>query len=93
VRAFIVGPGVKGFLVEDGKHAGQKATKVDYVTAKTTCFEETDVLFHPSGKVGRHGPASQTLAGHYAAEGYVGFLRPGKVLIVPASQTQEVDAA
>lgn len=93
MREFVVGPGVKAILVEDGEHAGQKAAKKDIVTRKTTRFTESDVLFHPSGTVGPHGPTSQTLAGHYAAEGFVGFLHPGKVLIVPATAVRESGAA
>jgi hypothetical protein len=86
---FVVGPGVKGRIVLDGKYAGQKAEERDYTTRRTSEFSDKDVLFHPSGQVGKYGPNSQTLAGHYAAEGFVGFSGPGMVLIVPASDVRE----
>lgn len=86
---FVVGPGVKGRVVVDGRFAGQRAEEKGYTTRKTSRFVEKDVVFHPSGTVGKFGPESQTLAGHYAAEGYAGFAAPGMVLIVPASAVRE----
>jgi hypothetical protein len=87
---YVVPPRVKGVVIVDAAEADGKAEPIEYVTRSTTEFLEAEVVIHPSGKVGRHGPSSQTLGGRYASEGKVGFRRANRVLIVPQSSVQVI---
>jgi hypothetical protein len=86
---YTVPAGVDCQIIEDADGPGGRARPRPHRTSRVTTFSEAEVVVHPSGRVGKHTPSSQTVGGRLASEGLAGFSRGRFVLLVPVSSVVE----
>jgi hypothetical protein len=90
-RRFRVPANVTGKRLRDAPEPGVPALCEDpYTTARENVFDLTEVVVDPLGKAGIFGPASPTVGGRFAREGYYGFKRTDRadVLLVHGSHVE-----